>query len=91
MAFFEKLSKFFRGASLEASFGTPGTAGGPADSGKIVALRDGKPSSGNGKSARDLFLEELRAIPTRQSSVEKGRQEVLDELKRLAPPAQDPS
>ncbi len=93
MALFEKIAKFFKKPAFEApsapkevSISVPLVAR-PAPR-PIVSAAPARPEAEPAvppRSAKELFLEELRSIPVLHSSIEAARADMMKELKRITP------
>lgn len=87
MGFFKKLSKWL-GFDARSTQASPS-----AEAAKVVApvwhsvAEEPKPDQQppSPPETRRAFLDELRALPTQQTSLDQAKQDLVRELKRLAP------
>jgi hypothetical protein len=93
MGFLNKIARFFKASELTPASpsATAGAApvAGPTPMAPAAASRTAPTESPTvaapdpSASLRDQFLAELRSIPIRRSAADDGRQDVLNELRRL--------
>ena len=76
MVLFDKIANYFKKPVFEA----PSAPENTPISAPVVA-----PPAAPALSMKELFLEELRSIPVRHSSIEAGREDLMKELKRITP------
>jgi len=95
MALFDKITQFFKKTAFEASPAPENTA----ISVSAATTNDRRPSDqghpatpvADTVSLKEQFLDELRSIPVRHSSMEVAREDLMKELKRISPVDQVPN